>query len=106
MVTSGRFYVAGLGFVAAVVAAVFGSVGGFDFVRWDDDINITGNPLIPAPWSRETVGQMLSADQAMRFKPVYWAFAKLIYAVAGFTPGIWHWADSPCWLGDCSGRLI
>jgi hypothetical protein len=76
--------------LAGLVGAVFWPVLSFDFVRWDDDINITQNPLLTAPWSWRLVGQFFAGDQALRFKPLHWLCDRLLYAVFGFNPAGWH----------------
>ena len=55
-----------------LVAAVFGAVLGFDFVRWDDPVNITHNPLLSEPWSRDLLAKLVNGDTALRFKPLPW----------------------------------
>src|SRR3954469_19461012 len=60
--------------LTGAIAWVFWPVLGFEFVRWDDDINITQNPLLTRPWSWSLVGQFFSAEQALRFKPLHWLF--------------------------------
>lgn len=76
--------------LVAVVLAVFGGVRRFDFVRWDDDINITQNPLLTAPWSWPMAKALFSAEQALRFKPVHWLVDRAVFAAAGFEPVAWH----------------
>lgn len=85
-----RSHVVGVTSLVALVAAVFWPVLGFDFVRWDDDINITQNPLLTDPWSWSLAGRLFDAGQALRFKPVHWLFDRFVYAVVGFSPGGWH----------------
>lgn len=74
----------------ALVGAVFHAVPGFAFVRWDDDINVTQNPLLTAPWSWSLVGQLLDGDQALRFKPLHWLCFRVLHAGFGFEPAAWH----------------
>ena len=69
---------------------VFWPVLGFDFVRWDDDINITRNPLLQAPWSWDLLRQLFGAEQALRFKPLYWLLCRAQSGVFGLSPGAWH----------------
>jgi hypothetical protein len=76
--------------LVAAVLVVFGRVVTFDFVRWDDDINITGNPLLQAPWSWELLGRLFESDQAMRFKPLHWLLDLGVRRLFGFDPRAWH----------------
>lgn len=73
-----------------LVGGVFSAVVGFDFVRWDDDINVTQNPLLTASWSWALVGQLFDGDQALRFKPLHWLGFRGVYAAFGFEPAAWH----------------
>lgn len=73
-----------------LVGAVYWPVLSFDFVRWDDDINITQNSLLTEPWSPSLVGQYFTGDQALRFKPLHWLCFRLLHAVFGFNPAGWH----------------
>ena len=73
-----------------LIAAVFGPALGFDFVRWDDPVNVTQNPLITEPWSGALVEKILNGDTALRFKPLPWLIYRGVYAVYGFNPAAWH----------------
>jgi hypothetical protein len=73
-----------------LVAAVFGPVFWFDFVRWDDPVNITHNPLLTEPWSRELLAKLVNGDTALRFKPLPWLLYRGTHALFGFQPGAWH----------------
>lgn len=83
------FWPGALGLLAVVVV-VFKPVLGFDFVRWDDDINITQNSLLTAPWSWSLVTQLFDSDQTLRFKPLHWLCFRFLHAVFGFDPAGWH----------------
>lgn len=74
----------------ALVGTVFWPVLDFDFVRWDDDINITQNPLLTAPWSWQLAGQLFDSDQALRFKPLHWLCFRGLHAAFDFNPAAWH----------------
>ena len=54
LLTRGRFRPAVT--LGLLIAAVFWPATGFDFVRWDDPVNVTQNPLITEPWSAALVG--------------------------------------------------
>ncbi|HVU35914.1 MAG TPA: hypothetical protein VHE61_20910 [Opitutaceae bacterium] len=76
--------------VAGVTAVAFWPVVGFDFVRWDDEINILGNPLLTDPWSWDLVKRMFGASQALRFEPVHWLLLRAFHAVFGLDSAAWH----------------
>lgn len=86
---SRSFWFGALGLLV-LVGTVFHAVPGFDFVRWDDDINVTQNPLLTAPWSWALVGQLFDGDQALRFKPLHWLCFRGLHAMGGFEPMGWH----------------
>jgi hypothetical protein len=76
--------------VGAATVLTYWPVVSFDFVRWDDDINITGNPLLNAPWSWSLVGQMFTSEHALRFKPLHWLLFRGLRAAFDFNPAAWH----------------
>ncbi len=87
-ITGGRLRpLASLGLL---VAAVYGAALGFDFVRWDDPVNITHNPLLTEPWSRDLLAKLVNGDTALRFKPIPWLLYRATYATCGFNPAAWH----------------
>lgn len=69
---------------------VGGRVLGFDFVRWDDDINVLQNRLLVDPWSWDLVVRLCGAVDALRFKPVHWLLLRAVQAQAGWDPTAWH----------------
>lgn len=73
-----------------LVGAVFWPVLGFDFLGWDDDITVTLNPLITAPWSWALVQDLFGASTALRFKPLHWLALRGIHAWFGLNPTAWH----------------
>lgn len=73
-----------------LVAAVHGVALGFDFVRWDDPVNITHNPLLQEPWSRDLLAKLVNGDTALRFKPLVWLLYRATYSLFGFNPAAWH----------------
>ena len=82
-----------------LVAAVFGPALWFDFVRWDDPVNITHNPLLTEPWSRELLAKLVNGDTALRFKPLPWLLYRGTYALWGFNPSAWHALNLALHLG-------
>lgn len=85
-----RFLLVGPASLALLVAGVFAPVLGFGFVRWDDDINLTQNPLLTEPWSWSLAGKLFDAGQALRFKPVHWLVDRAFHGLVGFDPAGWH----------------
>ncbi len=81
------FAAAGVGLCAWLLFQV---VTDFEFVRWDDDISVTQNPLVTAPWSHEVWSGIWTGEQAMRFQPLRWLLAREIYLLAGPVPAAWH----------------
>jgi hypothetical protein len=81
-----------LGLVALItlITLVYWPVRTFDFVRWDDDNNFTQNPLLTEPWSLALMKRIFAADHALRFEPVHWLCCRLVYAVGGYEPAVWH----------------
>ncbi|MCF3651340.1 hypothetical protein [Synoicihabitans lomoniglobus] len=78
------------------VLGVYWPVLDYDFVRWDDDISVTQNPLITEPWSVELAGQLWGGDQAMRFKPLHWMAGRVVHEYWGFDPRAWHAFNLGC----------
>ncbi|HEX2860926.1 MAG TPA: hypothetical protein VHN79_04770 [Lacunisphaera sp.] len=76
-----------------LVAVVFGPAVGFDFVRWDDPVNVTHNPLLTEPWSVDLLARLVNGDTALRFKPLPWLLYRGLYAGFGFNPMAWHTAS-------------
>ncbi|MFI5357618.1 MAG: hypothetical protein ACHQ4G_09805 [Opitutales bacterium] len=85
-----RIFVPGLLLLALLVIGVFAPVTHFEFVRWDDDNNFTQNSMLTEPWSLALAKKMFTADRALRFEPVQWLCCRVVYAAAGFEPGVWH----------------
>lgn len=76
--------------LSLLVGAVFWPATGFDFVRWDDPVNVSQNPLITEPWSGALVWKILNGDTALRFKPLTWLIYRGVHAAFGFNPAAWH----------------
>jgi len=89
-IPANRLLFPGLLVLLALNAIVFWPVQSFDFVRWDDDINITQNPLLTDPWSGSLLARFFSGEHALRFKPLHWLLTRGVHEVAGFHPAAWH----------------
>ena len=78
------------GALAALVVGVFYPVLSYDFVRWDDDINVTGNAMMSRPWSWGLLADFFDPQVALRFKPLHWLIFRLVADADGFNPPLWH----------------
>lgn len=72
------------------VAVTFGPVLTYDFVRWDDDINVTANTMLRDEWSWSLVGKFFDPQVALRFKPLHWLVFRVTTGAAGLNPAAWH----------------
>lgn len=89
-IPANRFLFPGLLVLLALNAIVFWPVCSFDFVRWDDDISVTQNPLLTDPWSGSLLARFFSGEHALRFKPLHWLLARGVHEAAGLNPVAWH----------------
>ena len=76
--------------LVAGVLAVFGAALRYDFVHWDDPVNVTQNPLITEPWSKDLIARLFTGEAALRFKPLPWLVSRATHALWGFNPAAWH----------------
>jgi hypothetical protein len=90
MNSSARLRWCGIGLLIVLVVGCFFPVLGFEFVRWDDDITVTQNPMMTEPWSWQLVASFFGGETAMRFKPVHWVLMRALYDIDGLNPGVWH----------------
>ena len=74
-----------LALLTAAVLLVFGQTIGFEFLQWDDDINVTENPhLVPGAggvahfWTNPYAGLYVPLPYT-----VFWAEARLSRAIGG-----------------------
>ena len=75
------------GIVAAATLAIFGHAVGFDFLLWDDDIQLTSNPTL-RKLDGVTALRMFTHGYAIRYQPLSWLSSALIARVGGLDP-IW-----------------
>jgi Flp pilus assembly protein TadD len=88
----GLIYYSGIGLVWLVAMAAFWPVRHFQFVRFDDDINIYLNPHL-GRIDGTTVRWMLTDIHYMRrYIPAGWAGFSLLYGLFGLDPHGYHWA--------------
>lgn len=72
-------------------AFVFFPVIGYDFVFWDDDINLFNNPNMVVPLDFAWLAWAFTdGDSALRYKPLNWLVWKLWIEWVGFDPWGFH----------------
>ena len=75
--------------VAVATVAVFARTVGFDFLLWDDDIQLTSNPTLHhLDWT--TAWQMLTHGYAIRYQPLSWLSSALLVHIGGLSPALFH----------------
>lgn len=73
----------------AVVWLVFGRAVGFQFLLWDDDIQLTHNPTLPhLDW--DTAWRMFTHGYAIRYQPLSWLSSALLAKITGLAPWAFH----------------
>src|SRR4051812_19563619 len=65
-------------------------VPGFDFLAWDDDINIVFNPHLGPPTTQNVAWMLTDASYMRRYVPVGWLGFSAIYSVSGLSPDGYH----------------
>jgi tetratricopeptide (TPR) repeat protein len=89
---TGLIYCSGIGLVWLVAMAAFWPVRHFQFIRFDDDINIYLNPHL-GRFDGTTVRWMLTDTHYMRrYIPAGWAGFSLLYGLFGLDSSGYHWA--------------
>jgi hypothetical protein len=73
----------------ALVGLVFGRAVGFQFLLWDDDIQITHNPTL-RQLDGATAWRMFTHGYAIRYQPLSWLSSALLVRIAGFSPAVFH----------------
>ena len=76
--------------VLLVTGAVFWPAAQFEFLSWDDDINIIRNDLIKGLDLNHLTAMFLDTGQAMRYKPLSWLAWALIHGGSGLQPAAYH----------------
>src|ERR1039457_4150217 len=82
--------------IALLVLATFGvfsRVLQADFVAWDDEATVPGNPFIQGLDAGRLEWMFTSVSFAMRYKPLCWLTYALIHAGAGLKPLAYHLAN-------------
>jgi hypothetical protein len=84
-----RRFVLALVLVALVTLAVFARATGFEFLLWDDDIQLTANPTLQTlDWA--TARRMFTEGYAIRYQPLSWVSSLLLVRAAGVDPFVFH----------------
>lgn len=63
----------------------------FDFVFWDDHVNIVKNPIVQSGFS--SMEGVFSTSQSVRFMPLTWLAYKLVHSINGMDPCGFHFAN-------------
>ncbi|MBC8011176.1 MAG: hypothetical protein H7067_13890 [Burkholderiales bacterium] len=81
----------GVGWLLFWVTLIYHPVLGYDFVFWDDNINLMLNPLLHQDWSWSgALGFFWGADGSVRFKPLHWLLLRVWHGWFGFEAWAWH----------------
>jgi protein O-mannosyl-transferase len=77
--------------VAAVTLSVFSVVRHAEFVPWDDEINIYGNPHIQGITAKSVRWMFTDTSYVHRYMPIGWLSLAIDYDLAhGFNPATYH----------------
>jgi len=77
-------------FLAAFVVAVFAPSFRFEFVHWDDDINVYENPRIQKLDGANLAWMFTDLQHALRYKPLSWLTWTVTHAIFGLNPTAFH----------------
>lgn len=85
--------------LATLIGAVFGQVGGFEFVFWDDLDYVKRNPMVLGGLTAEGVGRALTTVHAHNWHPLTWISHMVDIELFGLDAGghhlvnvVWHFA--------------
>lgn len=79
------------GFLALGTFLLYAPTLNYDFVFWDDHVNIVKNPIVQSGFS--SMEGVFSTSQSVRFVPLTWLGYKLIHSMNGMDPGGFHFAN-------------
>jgi hypothetical protein len=88
----GLIYGSGIGLIWLVAMAAFWPVRHFQFVRFDDDINIYLNPHLGRLDGTAVRWMLTDTHYMRRYMPAGWAGFSLLYGLFGLDPHGYHWA--------------
>ena len=90
--------------LALATLAAYGSFAGFEFLNWDDNFYVTGNPHVQAGLTFESVRWALTATDANNWHPLTWLSHLLDIELFGLAP-VWHHRVS-LWLHVLATLLL
>jgi hypothetical protein len=77
--------------LVVIIMMVFSPTIYFDFLNWDDHLNIVNNPHLQAPaWRWPEMAWVLSFNTSLRFMPVTWLAHMAICDLSGMSPAAYH----------------
>jgi len=91
--------------VALVTVAVFSGTWSAEFVKWDDDINITRNTRIQELTPESVQWMFTDVGLARRYMPLGWIGFALHHAAFGLAPRSYHLANTVL-FGLCAALLF
>lgn len=77
-------------FIVCTTLAVYGQIGGYDFIDLDDDLYITGNPNVQAGFSWKGIWWAFSTTHAANWQPLTWLSHMLDIHLFGMNSGLHH----------------
>jgi protein O-mannosyl-transferase len=88
-----RRHLVSIALLLLITFGVFSRVLQADFVAWDDEAYVRGNPFIQGVDAARLKWMFTNVSYAMRYKPLAWLTHGLIYAGAGLNPLAFHLAN-------------
>jgi hypothetical protein len=77
--------------LVVLILMVFSPTIYFEFLNWDDHLNIVNNPHLQAPsWQWPEITWILSFNTSLRFMPVTWLAHMAICDVSGMSAAAYH----------------
>lgn len=76
--------------IASFTALVFSGALSAEFVKWDDDINITRNTRLQNLSASSLAWMFTDLQSALRYKPLSWLTWAIVYAASGSKPLAYH----------------
>ena len=80
-------------FLLAVTLGVYARVGGFEFLHYDDDVYVTGNPRVTGGLTLSNLFQSLGASTGNLWHPVTLWSHQVCHGLFGPNPGAHHLAN-------------